>query len=79
MADVVYAFEWCPCQYDSSFGVQSLHDTKRGAFKAMVRFVNAAWHSERLTKSRYRYHNALAFAAWRVRAINVNTEAREVL
>jgi hypothetical protein len=32
----VYAFEFCPCRWESDYGVVSLHLSKRGALKAMV-------------------------------------------
>lgn len=35
MENKVYAFEYCPCVRESSFGVVSLHRTKKGAEIAM--------------------------------------------
>lgn len=31
----VYAFEWCDCVFESAFGVESLHATKAGAWRAL--------------------------------------------
>jgi hypothetical protein len=39
----IYAFEYCSCIYESTFGIQSLHMTKRGAYKAMRTFILKKW------------------------------------
>jgi hypothetical protein len=39
----IYAFEYCSCIYESTFGIESLHLTKRGAYKAMRSFILKKW------------------------------------
>jgi len=36
----IYAFEYCSCVFESAFGIESLHTTKRGAWKAMNKWLN---------------------------------------
>lgn len=43
----VYAFEWQDCIYESAMAVVSLHETKRGAVKAMVKEANKRWLEDR--------------------------------
>lgn len=47
LVSYVFAFEWCPCIYESAFGLVSLHTTKRGAFKEMILTANKRWHEDR--------------------------------
>lgn len=69
--DKVYAFEWCDCVYESAFGVQSLHATKAGAYRAMRANVLAYAASEReMQLSGYPNYRGIG-AAWRVRSIEV--------
>lgn len=43
MTERVYAFEYTGCHYESAMAVMSLHRTKRGAWKAMHRFLYGHW------------------------------------
>lgn len=71
----VYAFEWCGCVHESGFGVVSLHTTKRGALKAMVRGANDRWLQARDIQLSYRdrrpRYDPLMFEAWRVVELKV--------
>lgn len=40
---MVYAFECCPCIYESEYGIISLHTTKRGAYKALLKKKREIW------------------------------------
>ena len=74
--DVVYAFEWCPCIFESAFAIETLHTTKRGAFRAMTEAANSRWHEQRTRMLRGGYSkprfDALAYEAWRIRPIEVS-------
>ena len=39
----VFAFEYCSCIYESAFGIESMHTTKKGAYKAMRKFLLKEW------------------------------------
>lgn len=46
----VYAFEWCPCIYESAYAMVSLHRTRKKAQEALDRYIaqrqaehDAAW------------------------------------
>lgn len=43
----IFAFEYCHCIYDSGFIIKSLHKTKRGAYKSMIRHKNESFYAER--------------------------------
>jgi hypothetical protein len=43
---MVYVFEHCPCIYESSYGIVSIHSTKRGAYKAMLKKRRQIWDWE---------------------------------
>ncbi len=45
----VYAFEYTHCVYESSFTTMSMHATKRGAYKAMMKHKNDMWYAARET------------------------------
>lgn len=72
----VFAFEWCPCIFESAFGVVSLHATKRSAVKAMTRYANKMWQEGRDRQLSYgdgfkpRF-SPLVHEAWRVSTITL--------
>ena len=39
---VVYAFEWCYCVYEGHYVVESLHATKKGAYRedSMIGYID---------------------------------------
>lgn len=41
-----YQFLFCDCIYESSFATMSLHRTKKGAYKAMNKFLNDRFSTE---------------------------------
>lgn len=43
----VFAFEFCFCRFTSGFSVQSLHSTKAGAYRAMMKHKHNHWYDER--------------------------------
>ena len=50
MKDVVYAFEFCSCIYESGYSTMSLHRTKKGAYNAMRKYLlyeYNQWHDDR--------------------------------
>lgn len=66
----VYAFQFTDCIYESAMYTVSLHTTKRGAFKAMVRHVNDKWHELRRFCS-HNGHDPLKHYRWSVREMDV--------
>jgi len=73
----VFAFEWCSCIYESGFSLESLHDTKRGALKAMIAAANLRWQESRDGQLMYggggkARFSPLQYEAWRVRAIELH-------
>ena len=73
----VFAFEWCGCIYESGFSLVSLHDTKRGALKAMIAAANLRWQESRNGQLMYggggkERFDPLQYEAWRVRAIELH-------
>jgi len=72
----VFAFEWNLCIYDSDYSIISLHKTKYGAFKAMIKEANKRWQNCRNGQLQYgigRYtFSPLTHEAWRVRAIQID-------
>lgn len=70
----VYAFKHTSCIYESAHAVVSLHRTKRGAFKAMVRFMNQRWQDNRDEGLMYglsRGLDSLQHEAWCIREMEV--------
>jgi hypothetical protein len=47
MSFKVYIFEYSHCIYDSGWHVESIHKTKHGAFKAMVKHRNECFNTDR--------------------------------
>lgn len=47
MVTSVFAFEFCYCRFESGFSIESLHFTKAGAYRAMMRHKWEHWYSER--------------------------------
>ncbi len=45
--NIVDAFEFAWCVYDSGYDVKSLHKTKRGAYKAMMKHKWEHWYADR--------------------------------
>lgn len=74
-ASSVFAFEWCSCVYESGFSIISLHATKQGALRAMVREANLRWQAGRDNDLRFGRLSSrmdpLCHEAWRVREIPV--------
>lgn len=73
----VFAFEWCSCIYESGFSLVSLHDTKRGALKAMIAAANIRWQESRDGQLMYggggkERFDPLQYEAWRVRTIELH-------
>lgn len=73
----VFAFEWCICIFESGFSLVSLHDTKRGALRAMIAAANLRWQEGRNWQLMYgnggkERFDPLKFEAWRVRAIELH-------
>lgn len=72
----LFSFEWCHCVHESGFSLVSLHKTKRGAVKSMIKTANARWQEMRDFQlshgcfSRQR-PDPLAYESWRVRALEV--------
>ena len=62
---VVYAFEWNDCVYDSDFAVVSLHATKRGAYAEMRKFLLEKWEAE--SRCWVCQRKPLEFARWRIK------------
>ena len=74
----VFAFEWCDCIFESGFSLVSLHDTKRGALKAMLATANRRWQGGRNDQLMYggcgkERFDPLEHKAWRVRAIELSS------
>lgn len=46
----VYGFFWCDCIYESEMGLQSAHQTKKGAYLAMRRNLYQIWVDHRLSQ-----------------------------
>ena len=75
----IFAFEWCGCIYESGFSLVTLHDTKRGALKAMIATANRRWQEGRNGQliygggSKERF-DPLQYEAWRVRAIELHND-----
>jgi len=70
--NVVYAFEYCSCIFDSDFTVRSLHATKAGAYKAMRADLVEACEFERMLYLRYGCEPCpLEFTKRRIREIQV--------
>lgn len=43
----IFAFEYCWCRFESGFSVMTLHTTKLGAYRAMMKHKNECWYTER--------------------------------
>lgn len=68
----VYAFEWCYCIYESGFGVESLHKTKAGAYKAMRKTLVERWNEDRWRHATFSPNDEPLFSqSWRIREIEV--------
>lgn len=73
---IVYAFMYCSCIYESSFGLISLHETKRGAYKSMRKHLTNEYNerfeaSIQFGKKHYRGSKWLEHQLWKVIKINV--------
>ena len=73
----VYAFEWCDCVHESAYGVESMHTTKVGAYRAMRKYLwDKAVEARDEQLQGYglgRGRKMLMFEAWRVRRIVLET------
>ena len=47
----VYVFMYCDCIYESAYFPKSIHRTKKGAFKAMNRYLNDRFLEHRRIES----------------------------
>ena len=47
MDKTIFAFKFSICRFEYGPTIQSLHSTKRGAYKAMVRHKNEYFYSDR--------------------------------
>lgn len=74
----VYAFLYTPTVYESEYTVMSLHKTKRGAFKALNKWLNERYYREYdeylLCKKKYR--NGYTFKVgdyenWAIKEYNI--------
>lgn len=72
-ASEVYAFEYTDCTFESAFGIESLHASKRGAWQAMRRFLWNRDVEQRDLELRYGKWRgkAFQFTAHRVRRVEV--------
>lgn len=43
----VFAFEFCYCRFESRFSIESLHSTKAGAYRAMMKHKRQHWYEMR--------------------------------
>lgn len=69
---VVYAFEWCDCVYESGFSIESLHQTKAGAYRAMRKALVERWIESRGGRGVVApLDEPLYSSAWRVREIEI--------
>lgn len=58
----VYAFEYTHCIFDSAFWTVSVHRTKAGAYKAMMKHKNDCWYADR--KMAFRDAESVAQIGW---------------
>ena len=65
----VYAFEWQSCIFESAMAVESMHKTKRGALKAMIKTANERWLEDRARQGRG--WDPLIHQRWQVRTIEL--------
>lgn len=56
----VYAAMWCDCVYESGYTPISLHKTKRGAFKALLKYRYDLWAEDRESELLSGYKNDYA-------------------
>ena len=61
----VFAFEFCFCVFESDYGVQSIHKTKAGAYRAMMEHKNNLWMSDRELGTPP--EEILLFKRWRIK------------
>jgi len=64
----LYEFVFCDCIYESAFATMSVHASKRGAYKAMNRYINDKWHADR---EQCRSFMPLFANAWKIKPIEV--------
>lgn len=77
MINIVYAFQYCPCVHESSYGVVSLHRTQKGAEMALE------FHRNMEQQKYDEYHKEISedisdfpydfgqFEGWRVKKIEI--------
>lgn len=54
---VVYKFLYCSCIYESSFATVSIHKSKKGAYKAMRKFIldeYTSWYDNRIKYGKFK-------------------------
>ncbi|PHR23588.1 MAG: hypothetical protein COA36_16790 [Desulfotalea sp.] len=51
--DEVYVFSYCDCLYTSQYSIISLHKTKKGAYKAMNKYINDKFTQDREDNIRF--------------------------
>ena len=74
----VYAFLYCGCVFESAFATMSLHTTKKGAYKAMNKYLNDEYNKMYNKRnmsgkfvSRYSTFKVGVHCAWKVEPIEV--------
>ena len=70
----VYAFEYADCKWESGFSVVSMHQTLKGAYKAMKMDQNAQYVESLIHHKYGTRHNPLEYSLWRVKQYEVKYE-----
>jgi hypothetical protein len=63
----IYEFLFCSCIYESSFATVSIHKTKKGAWKAMNKFLNDMFMEEYNERIRFgKFRGKQLCGAWKI-------------
>lgn len=70
----VYAAMWCSCIYESDYSPLSLHRTKPGAFKALLKYRYDKWVADRESQLLYGFSSEFSPTyqeSWTIKEFNI--------
>lgn len=62
---ILYQFLYCPCIYESAYTCISIHKTKKGAYKALNRYLNNQFMKEYNHRIKFGKFKGL-FNTWKI-------------